>query len=121
PPSATGDGAPAGVNNSRARRSSAAGPPTAAPAGALVSTAVTSASGDGAALAELAGQRLDPKAGPLVHVSGVDVAGEIARDLGQAGFEIHRFALYEAREADALPDSARPALHARPPDAATFF
>ncbi len=62
-------------------------------------------------------QRLDPKAGPLVHVSGIDVAGEIA----PVGFEVRRFVLYEAREAAALPDSARAALQARALDAATFF
>src|SRR5437764_72559 len=81
----------------------------AAAAEGLGFTNVSSAASDSAALAELVGQRLDPKAGPLVHDSGVDVAGEVA----PPGFEVRRFALYEAREAAALPDSARAGLQAR--------
>ena len=78
---------------------------------------MTSASGDAAALADLVRQRLDPAQGPLLHVSGADVAGLPAPD----GFEVKRVVLYEARQADALPDSARAALAARAIDVATFF
>jgi len=115
--SANGARALAEASEQRSTPVFAVGDTTAATAEGLGFTAVTSASGDGAALAELVRQRLDPKAGPLVHVSGVDVAGEIAPE----GFEVRRFALYEAREAEALPDSARAALQARALDAATFF
>ena len=38
-----------------------------------------------------------------------------------AGFEVKRFALYDAREETALPDLARAALEARALDAVTFF
>src|SRR6185437_3804542 len=94
----------------------AVGDTTAATAEGLGFTSVTSASGDSAALAKLVQDRLDPKGGPLIHVSGVDVAGEPApKDI------VRRFALYEAREAGALPDSARAAHQARALDAATFF
>jgi uroporphyrinogen-III synthase len=115
--SANGARALAEASEQRSTPVFAVGDTTAATAEGLGFTAVTSASGDGAALGELVRQRLDPKAGPLVHVSGVDVAGEIAPQ----GFEVRRFALYEAREAEALPDSARAALAARALDAATFF
>ena len=115
--SANGARALAEASEQRSKPVFAVGDTTAATAEGLGFTAVTSAAGDGAALAELVAQRLDPKTGPLVHVSGADVAGEIAPE----GFEVRRFALYEAREADALPDSARAALQARALDAATFF
>ena len=105
--SANGVRALAEASEQRSSPIFAVGDTTAATAEGLGFTSVTSASGDSAALAGLVRQRLDPRAGPLVHVSGVDVAGEIALE----GFEVRRFALYEAREADALPDSARAALH----------
>jgi len=95
----------------------AVGDTTAATAEGLGFGEVVSAAGDGAALAGLVRQRLDPANGPLVHASGVDVAG--ALDL--PGFDVRRFALYEAREATALPAPARAALEARALDAATFF
>src|SRR4029077_19862718 len=115
--SANGARALAEASEQRSKRVLAGGGTPAASAAGLGFTNVTSAAGDSAALAELVRQRLDPKAGPLVHVCGIDVAGEGAPD----GFEVRRFALYEAREAEALPDSARAALQARALDAATFF
>jgi len=74
-------------------------------------------SGDAAALSDLVRQRLDPTAGPLLHVSGADVADEPVAE----GFDVRRVVLYEARAAEALPDSARAALEARAIDVATFF
>jgi uroporphyrinogen-III synthase len=119
--SANGARALAEASEQRSKPVFAVGDTTAATAEGLGFTSVWSAAGDSAALSELVRQRLDPKAGPLLHVSGVDVAGEIAADLSRGGFEVRRFALYEAREAEALPDSARAALQARALDAATFF
>ncbi|TMJ24567.1 MAG: hypothetical protein E6G95_18090, partial [Alphaproteobacteria bacterium] len=52
-----------------------------------------------------------------LHVSGTDVAGALAPQ----GFDLQRVVLYEAREAEALPEAARAALEARALDAATFF
>ena len=115
--SANGARALAEASEQRSKPVFAVGDTTAATAEGLGFTSVQSASGDSAALAELVRERLDPTQGPLVHVSGVDVAGEIAPQ----GFEVRRFALYEAREAETLPDSARAALQARALDAATFF
>ena len=115
--SANGARALAEAAEQRSKPILAVGDTTASTAEGLGFTDVVSASGDSAALAALVRQRLDPGKGGLVHVSGVDVVGEIAA----AGFEIRRFTLYEAREAGAMPDSARAALQARALDIATFF
>ena len=125
--SANGARALAEASEQRSKPVFAVGDTTAATAEGLGFTAVTSASGDAVALAELVRQRLDPRNGPLVHVSGVHVAGvplsgvDIAGAPGPDGFERRGFALYEAREAASLPESARAALQARALDAATFF
>jgi uroporphyrinogen-III synthase len=115
--SANGARALADATDQRSKPVYAVGDTTAATAEGLGFTSVASASGDAAALGALIKQRLDPAKGPLVHVAGVDVAGDLAPE----GFEIRRFALYEARAADGLPDSARAALQARALDAAMFF
>ena len=119
--SANGARALAEASEQRGRPILAVGDTTATTAEGLGFNAVTSAAGDGAALAELVRQRLDPKAGPLLHVSGVDVALDLGETLRADGFEVRRFALYDAREESTLPDSARAALQARALDAATFF
>lgn len=117
--SANGARALAEASEQRSKPVFAVGDTTAATAEGLGFTNVVSAAGDGRALAALVREKLDPAKGPLVHVSGVDVAGDLAATL--TGFELRRFALYEAREADVLPDSAQAALQARALDAATFF
>ncbi|HSS85388.1 MAG TPA: uroporphyrinogen-III synthase, partial [Reyranella sp.] len=119
--SANGARALAEASEQRGRPILAVGDTTAATAEGLGFNAVTSAAGDGAALAELVRQHLDPKAGPLLHVSGVDVALDLGETLRPDGFEVRRFALYDAREESTLPDSARAALQARALDAVTFF
>lgn len=119
--SANGARALAEATEQRGKPILAVGDTTASTAEGLGFASVTSAAGDGAALAELARQRLDPKAGPLLHVSGAEVAQDFAAALAPAGFEVRRVALYDAREETALPDSARAALQARALDAATFF
>ncbi|MCW5732585.1 MAG: uroporphyrinogen-III synthase [Enhydrobacter sp.] len=115
--SANGARALAEASEQRSKPIFAVGDTTAATAEGLGFGAVTSASGDAASLSDLVRQRLDPANGPLLHVSGSDIAG----DLTPEGFETRRVVLYEAREADALPDSARAALEARALDVATFF
>jgi uroporphyrinogen-III synthase len=119
--SANGARALAEASEQRGRPILAVGDTTATTAEGLGFNAVTSAAGDGAALAELVRKRLDPKAGPLVHVSGVDLALDLGEALDRDGFEVRRFALYDARAESMLPDSARAALQARALDAATFF
>jgi uroporphyrinogen-III synthase len=119
--SANGARALAEASEQRGRPILAVGDTTAATAEGLGFNAVTSAAGDGAALVELVRQRLDPKAGPLVHVCGVDLALDLGEALSRHGFDVRRFALYDARAESVLPDSARAALQARALDAATFF
>lgn len=119
--SANGARALAEASEQRGRPILAVGDTTAATAEGLGFNAVTSAAGDGSALAELVRKRLDPKAGPLLHVCGVDQALDLGEALGRDGFEVRRFALYDARAESTLPDSARAALQARALDAATFF
>jgi len=119
--SANGARALAEASEQRGRPILAVGDTTAATAEGLGFNAVTSAAGDGAALVELVRQRLDPKAAPLVHVSGVDLALDLGEALSRHGFDVRRFALYDARAESVLPDSARAALQARALDAATFF
>lgn len=119
--SANGARALAEASAQRGRPILAVGDTTASTAEGLGFSAVTSAAGDGAALAELARQRLSPKDGPLLHVSGREVAADLGALLQPDGFEVKRFALYDAREETALPDSARAALEARALDVVTFF
>jgi uroporphyrinogen-III synthase len=115
--SANGASALAEASEQRSKPIFAVGDTTAATAEGLGFNSVTSASGDATALSDLVRQRLDPARGPLMHVSGADVAGSPAPE----GFDVKRVVLYEARQADALPDSARAALAARAIDVATFF
>ncbi|HEV8678187.1 MAG TPA: uroporphyrinogen-III synthase, partial [Stellaceae bacterium] len=77
----------------------AVGNATAAAAHSAGFARVESAAGDVAALAKLAAERLDPKAGALFHAAGSAVAGDLAGLLEQAGFTLRREMLYEARPA----------------------
>lgn len=119
--SANGARALAEASDQRAKPILAVGDTTASTAEGLGFAAVVSAAGDGAALAELVRRGLDPAKGPLVHVSGADVALDLSETLAPDGFKVHRFVLYDAREEGALPESARAALAARALDAATFL
>lgn len=73
-------------------------------------TAVASAAGDVEALAGLVTARCDPAAGPLLHVAGTQVAGDLAGRLATAGFSYARAVLYAARTVEALSAPARTAL-----------
>ncbi len=81
------------------------GEATAREARNLGCTNVTSADGDGAALAALAQTALDPRAGRVVHVSGAHIATDIAAALDAAGFTAERRIAYEARAVAQLPFS----------------
>lgn len=119
--SANGARALAEASEQRGRPIMAVGDTTASTAEGLGFSAVASASGDAEALAELVRQRLKPQDGPLLHVSGREVAADLGALLQPAGFEVKRFVLYDAREETTLPDSARAALEARALDIVTFF
>ncbi len=84
-------------------------------------TRVDSAGGDVEALAQLVLAQVDPKRGPLLHVAGHHIAGDLAGRLAGEGFEVRRAVLYEARAAQSLSAELRDFLAARQIDAAFFF
>lgn len=99
----------------------AVGPASAEAAAACGFAAVEAASGDVAALAALAVERLRPDAGPLLHAAGDHIAGDLAGALETEGFIVGREVLYEARAAAALSPELCGALAAGTVDAALFF
>jgi len=90
----------------------AVGDATAAAAHAAGFTEVESADGDAATLAALVSGRLTPDAGPLLHVSGDHVAGDIEGAISEGGFDYQRIVLYDAVATAALPEALIAALKA---------
>lgn len=82
---------------------------------------VESAAGDVVALAALVTARLSPTKGPLLHIAGSQVAGDLAGSLAVAGFSVQRAAIYAARKATALSATTRDALNRGMIDVVTFF
>jgi uroporphyrinogen-III synthase len=82
---------------------------------------VRSAEGGSTALATVAAGWADPKKGSLLHISGLDVAGDLAGVLETAGFTVRRETLYEAVPVDTLPDVALNVLRAGSLDAVLLF
>lgn len=82
---------------------------------------VESAGGNVTALAALVARRLSPEEGPLLHVAGSTVAGDLMGDLEARGFRVTRVRLYEAIAASRLPEAARAAIEARTLDGALFY
>lgn len=84
-------------------------------------SSVESADGDVAALVALikAGRR--PEDGLLLHISGHDVAGELAQSLETAGYRIRRSVLYDAVPADDLSPATRAALDSGALDGVLLF
>jgi uroporphyrinogen-III synthase len=64
---------------------------------------VRAGAGDVAALADLIVETLSPKAGPIVHISGEHVAGDLIGALTAAGFAVERRIAYGAEAATTLP------------------
>lgn len=83
--------------------------------------AVESADGAIEELTALALGTLDAKAGPVLHLSGEAVAGDLAGMLRLAGFEAHRLVVYEARPVEALGPRAVAELRRGRLDAVLFF
>jgi uroporphyrinogen-III synthase len=79
------------------------GDATAAAARRAGFTDVRSADGDVDALASLAAAAFDPRNGPLAHISGADVAGDLAGRLQALGHTIERRIVYKAFAVSALP------------------
>jgi uroporphyrinogen-III synthase len=99
----------------------AVGDATASRARAEGFATVVSAGGTVIDLARLAAERLRPQDGPLLHVAGDVVAGDLAGALRVAGFAIERRVLYEARPVGMLSETAVGALRAGSIDFALFF
>jgi len=85
----------------------AVGAASAAAARAAGFTNVQSADGDVAALARLARALLDPARGPVLHISGAHVAGDLVGALTEAGFSAERRVAYEAECVTATPEGLR--------------
>ncbi len=79
------------------------------------------AEGDAADLAALVRVRLDPACGTLLHAAGAVVKGTLKELLAEAGFEVRREVLYDARPAEALSPATAKALRAGKVDAVLFF
>ena len=82
---------------------------------------VEAAEGDVHSLAALVKSRCTPDAGPFLHAAGSVTAGDLAGDLGTAGFGVRRVVLYEARTADAISDELAATLRAGGIGLALFF
>src|SRR5689334_12312467 len=82
---------------------------------------VESAAGDTGDLARLAGAQLRPQNGPLLHVAGNVVAGDLVGLLRAQGFTVERRVLYEARAATALSPAAVDSLRVGAIGFALFF
>jgi len=74
----------------------AVGTKTAAEAQALAFENVYPAAGDTRALADLVAEKVDRKAGALLHAAGKTVAGDLAGALAERGYDVRREVLYEA-------------------------
>jgi len=63
---------------------------------------VRSAAGNVEKLATLAATQLDPRAGPLLHVSATVSAGDLASRLNALGFDVDKAVLYETVSSDKI-------------------
>ncbi|MDQ2102896.1 uroporphyrinogen-III synthase [Azospirillum isscasi] len=82
---------------------------------------VESASGDVYALAALVRGRCTATAGPLLHVAGTKLAGDLSGLLAEAGFSVLRETLYDAVPTERLSDGTAAALRTGTLDAVLFF
>jgi uroporphyrinogen-III synthase len=99
----------------------AVGEMTASRARAAGFSRVTSADGDAAALAALAGRNCDSTGRALLLTTGRSQGAALAGDLRARGFRVIRRAVYAALPVPALPDVARQALAGGDVRAALFF
>ena len=102
-------------------RAFAVGRSTAEAAASAGFSRIESADGDSAVLADLVRSKLAPDDGPLLHIAGTTVAGDLSGSLETAGFTVRRGVLYEACPVDHLPEIAIAALQGRKVAGALFF
>ncbi len=84
-------------------------------------TLVESAGGDVDSLVRLVRDRCTPRAGAFLHPAGSDVAGDLAGQLGAAGFAVRRTVLYHAEAATTLSQEVVLALSEHLIDLALFY
>jgi uroporphyrinogen-III synthase len=82
---------------------------------------IASANGDVSDLAALISRHIKPQDGPLLHVAGTKVAGDLAGALETAGISLKRVVLYRARIAATLPPAIVAELSNNNLDGALFF
>ncbi len=99
----------------------AVGEASAAEARRLGFVTVQAAGGDVAALAGLVGEKLDPRAGKLLHVAATRLAGDLAGLLAAQGFSVDKAVLYEAEAARDLSPALRTLANEGGLDLALFF
>ena len=119
--SANGVRALAQASGERGLRVLAVGDATAACARSEGFRDVESAGGQVTDLARLVSARLRPEDGPLLHVTGSVVAGDLVGALRQRGFTVERRVLYETQPATALSRTAIDALCTGTVEFALFF
>ena len=119
--SANGVRALARASGERAIPVFAVGDATALRARAEGFTAVESAGGNVDDLVRLTAARLRPQDGPLLHIAGEVVAGDIVGELHARGFTIERSILYEARPVAMLSQTTVRALRSGVFGFALFF
>ncbi|MEM7546738.1 MAG: uroporphyrinogen-III synthase [Pseudomonadota bacterium] len=82
---------------------------------------IENAAGDAASLAALVSTRLTPDGGPLIHIRGRDIAGDLGAILTEAGFDLREVIAYQAVETGPPPAAIADALRKGAYDAVTFF
>jgi uroporphyrinogen-III synthase len=82
---------------------------------------VVVADGDVTGLIAAVKTQLRPQDGPLLYASGRQTTGDIAGELGEAGFAVHRAVLYEAVAASAMPQAVREAIEAGKADGVLLY
>lgn len=82
---------------------------------------VQSAAGDVETLAALVVDRLHPKKGKLLHITGSVTAGDLAGRLAAVGFDVDKRVLYQAVVKDTLPELIADGLRAQNIDSILFY
>ncbi|MBI1187864.1 MAG: uroporphyrinogen-III synthase [Alphaproteobacteria bacterium] len=113
--SANGVSAFAAATRERTTPALCVGDATAAAARQAGFARVESADGDAAALVARAQALFAPERGPLIHISGAAVAGDVIGALRAAGFAGERRVFYAADPSARLSDDVRARLAATPP------
>ncbi|PCJ36673.1 MAG: uroporphyrinogen III synthase [Alphaproteobacteria bacterium] len=68
---------------------------------------IYTAGGNVVELAELMTRSLNMMSGPILHISGQDIAGDLSGRLSAAGFQLIRAPLYKAEKSTAMTAAAR--------------